>query len=65
MYDKIQAERDQQIAMMKFTSDLKLQDKLDNVERVARMNEFRRLQTLQKIYSQDHKYEVSGCWRNV
>lgn len=58
VYDKVREEREQQIAMMKFTSDLKLHDKLENVERVARMNEFKRLQTLQKIYSEDHKYEV-------
>lgn len=57
VYDKVREEREQQIAMMKFTSDLKLHDKLENVERVARMNEFKRLQTLQKIYSEDHKYE--------
>eukprot|EP01034_Spumella_vulgaris_P024159 gene24160-30472_t len=57
VYDRVKEERDQQIAMMKFQSDLKLQDKLDNVERVARMNEFKRLQTLQRIYTQDHKYE--------
>ena len=33
VYDKVREERDQHIAMMKFTADLKLQDKLDNVER--------------------------------
>jgi acetolactate synthase regulatory subunit len=57
VFDKIKEERDAHIAMMKFQSDLKLQDKLDNVERVARVNEFRRLQTLQKIQAQDMKYE--------
>eukprot|EP00981_Chlorochromonas_danica_P001992 scaffold409_cov167-Ochromonas_danica.AAC.24 len=57
VYEKIKQEREQQIAMMKFMTDLQLKDKLDNVERVARMNEFRRLQTLQKIYSEDNKYE--------
>lgn len=57
VYDKIREEREQQIAMMKFMSDLKLHDKLENVERVSRMNEFRRLQTLSKIYNEDNKYE--------
>jgi hypothetical protein len=57
VYGRIKAERDQEIAMMKFMTELKLQDKLENVERVARMNEFRRLQILQKIYTEDNKYE--------
>jgi hypothetical protein len=57
VYGTIKAERDHHIALMKFTSDLKLRDKLDNVERVARMNEFRRLQTLQHISMQEVRYE--------
>jgi hypothetical protein len=57
VYGTIKAERDHQISLMKFTSDLKLRDKLDNVERVARMNEFRRLQTLQHISMQEVRYE--------
>jgi hypothetical protein len=57
VYGRIRAERDKEIAMMKFMTDLKLQDKWENVERVARMNEFRRLQILQKIYTEDNKFE--------
>lgn len=57
VYAQVKAERDHQIAMMKFMTDLQLKDKAENVERVARMQEFRRLQTLQKIYTEDNKYE--------
>mmetsp|Transcript_1921 Transcript_1921/g.3066 ORF Transcript_1921/g.3066 Transcript_1921/m.3066 type:complete len:537 (+) Transcript_1921:179-1789(+) len=57
VYGVVKAERDEQIALMKFTSDLKLRDKLDNVERVARVNEFKRLQTLKHIESMDSRYE--------
>lgn len=57
VYGIIKAERDHQVSLMKFTSDLKLRDKLDNVERVARMNEFKRLQTLQNISAQELRYE--------
>jgi hypothetical protein len=57
VYTTIQADREKKISMMKFTTDLKLKDKLENVERVARMNEFRRLQILQKIYTEDNKHE--------
>lgn len=55
-FDRIKEQRDAQTAMLKFSTDLKLQDKQDNVERIARVNEFRRLQTLQKIEAQDLKY---------
>jgi hypothetical protein len=57
VYGRIRAEREKEISMMKFMTDLKLHDKLENVERVARMNEFRRLQILQQIYTADNKYE--------
>eukprot|EP01038_Epipyxis_sp_PR26KG_P009960 gene9960-13393_t len=57
VYETIKADRDAKIAMMKFSSDLKLQDKLENVERVSRVNEFHRLQILQRIEAQDMKYE--------
>ena len=57
VFGTIKAERDHQISLMKFTTDLKLRDKLDNVERVARMNEFKRLQTLQHISQQELRYE--------
>lgn len=57
VYSRVLTEKEQKIAMMKFMTDLKLNDKAENVERVARMQEFRRLQILQKIYSEDNKYE--------
>lgn len=57
VYSRVQEQRDQEIAMMKFMTDLKMRDKMENVERVARVQEFRRLQTLQKIYTEDNKYE--------
>lgn len=56
-YGTIKSAREEEIALMKFTSDLRLRDKLDNVERVSRMNEFKRLQILQNIALQDSKYE--------
>lgn len=56
-YDKIEEERNERIALMKFTTELKLNDKLENVERQARVNEFKRLQTLQRIQREDRKYD--------
>lgn len=56
-FSKIQAQRDAQTAMLKFMTDLKLKDKLENVERTARMNEFKRLQTLKRIEDDDMRYE--------
>lgn len=44
-------------AFRKFQNDLKKSDKQENVERVARMNEFHRLQTLQAIHDADMRYE--------
>ena len=35
---------------------MKKQDKQDNIERQARVNEFMRLQTLSKIYDEDIRY---------
>lgn len=43
--------------MLKFTTALKLSDKAENVERVSRINEFKRLQTQQRINAMDQKYE--------
>lgn len=56
-YDKIAEQRAAQTAMMKFMADLKLQDKLDNVERTARVTEFKRLQTLKRIEDGDRRYD--------
>merc|ERR1711916_131744 len=36
VYSTVKAQREAEIAMLKFQTDLKLRDKLDNVERVAR-----------------------------
>lgn len=56
IFGKLQEERDAHIAMLKFTTDLKMEDKQENVERVARVNEFRRLQLLRKIESEDNRW---------
>lgn len=57
VYEKVKEDRERQNALLKFSSELKLKDKLDNVERVGRMTEFRRLQTMQRIMQQDARYE--------
>ena len=51
----VSAVRDEQNALKKFNQDLKLLDKRENVERIARVNEFKRLQTLKKIEKGDIK----------
>lgn len=56
-YDKIAEARAENVAMMKFMADLKLQDKRDNVERTARVTEFNRLQTLKRIEDADKRYD--------
>lgn len=38
-------------------SDMRVRDKIENVERVARMNEFHRLQTLKRIEDAENRYE--------
>ncbi len=57
VYEKIEKQRQEEVAMLKFSTELKLHDKLENVERQARVNEFKRLQTLQRISKEDEKYE--------
>jgi hypothetical protein len=57
IFGKLQRERDEHIAMLKFTTDLMMADKQENVERVARVNEFRRLQMLAKIEAEDQRWE--------
>ena len=56
-YDRIQAERQQKIAMDKFANELKLSEKQENVQRTARQKEFKRLQTLKRIEDADRRYE--------
>ena len=56
VYGVIQKEREEALALKKFDSKLKQDDKLDNIERQARVNEFRRIQTLGKIYEEDMKF---------
>mmetsp|Transcript_2734 Transcript_2734/g.2867 ORF Transcript_2734/g.2867 Transcript_2734/m.2867 type:complete len:515 (-) Transcript_2734:402-1946(-) len=56
-YDRVQAERESHQAMLKFASDMKIHDKIENVERVARMNEFHRLQTLKRIEDAESRYD--------
>lgn len=40
-----------------FLIDMKINDKIENVERVARMNEFHRLQTLKRIEDTENRYD--------
>jgi hypothetical protein len=57
VYDRIKKEREEQLTMKKFMTDLQLKDKQENVDRVARLNEFLRLQTLQRAHEEDLRYE--------
>lgn len=57
-FSKVQEERDQSTSMLKFMTDLKLKDKLENVERIARVNEFKRIQTLRRIEEANNRYET-------
>lgn len=56
-YEKIQERRAQEIAMQRFAADLKLQETHEHVERTARKNEFKRLQTLKRIEDMDIRYQ--------
>ena len=56
VYGVIQEEREKMLAMKKFESDLKLSEKAANIERQARVNEFKRIATLGKIYEEDMNY---------
>ena len=56
-YSIVSAERNAHLTMIKFAADMKMHDKIENVERVARMNEFKRLQTLRKIEDNEDRYE--------
>jgi len=53
----VDAERKEANALKKFNQDLRLKDKRENVERIARMNEFKRLQTEAKIIKEDIKFD--------
>jgi hypothetical protein len=57
IYTKLQQERDEEYQQKKFLSSLKKADKQENVERVARINEFQRLQTMKAIHEADVRYE--------
>lgn len=56
-FEDSQRARDERAAMAKFLADLKMQEKRDNVERISRVNEFRRLQILRRIQADDGKYD--------
>lgn len=56
-FEKVQIQAEESLKLMKFTAEMKLSDKVDNVERVNRRVEFKKLQTLQKIYAEDHQFE--------
>lgn len=49
--------REEELKRKKFFNTLKKTDKQENVERVARINEFNRLQTVQAIAEADMRYE--------
>ncbi len=55
-YERMQSIRMESIKRSKFTASLKVQDKIENVERTARITEFRRLQTLKRIDDDDMRY---------
>ena len=55
VYSIIQREREEQLALKKFESKLRQDDKLENIERKARVDEFNRIKTLGKIYEEDMK----------
>ena len=56
VYGVIQIEREKELSLRKFDSQLRKDDKQSNIERQARVNEYNRLQTLSRIYDEDMKY---------
>ncbi len=54
---KLKQEREEEYNQRRFVSSLRLADKRENVERVARQNEFHRLQTMRAIAEADRRYE--------
>lgn len=56
-YDHVKKEMDDRIAKLKFSLSLRMDEKYENVERIARVNEFRRLQTLKRVEQDDLTYE--------
>lgn len=57
IFQKLKEERDEEHKYKLFTNAMKKADKMENVERVARINEFQRLQTLKAIHEADMRYE--------
>lgn len=57
IYEKLKEERETEYKTKKFYNQLKKADKQENVERVARINEFQRLQTIKMINESDLRYE--------
>ena len=58
IYEKMKEERENEYKSKKFHNQLKKSDKQENVERVARINEFQRLQTIKLINESDLRYEA-------
>ena len=54
-YQTIAAERDQQNALLKLESDLALQAKVENVNRIRRVDDFNRLKLLHKLQADDRR----------
>eukprot|EP00607_Mallomonas_marina_P003977 CAMPEP_0182437984 /NCGR_PEP_ID=MMETSP1167-20130531/85427_1 /TAXON_ID=2988 /ORGANISM="Mallomonas Sp, Strain CCMP3275" /LENGTH=499 /DNA_ID=CAMNT_0024631117 /DNA_START=131 /DNA_END=1630 /DNA_ORIENTATION=+ len=57
IFEKIRAEREEELIRRNFENDLRMQELRENVDRVNRKKEFARLQTLRKIQSEDEKTE--------
>ncbi len=55
-YGVISKERDKINALKKFQTDLKLREKRDNVNRIARATEYKRIQLVQKIEKEDMRF---------
>jgi len=56
-YDRLWAERTEEIKYNKFVADLKMREKQENVQQTLRQGEFKRLQTLGRIEEADRRYE--------
>jgi hypothetical protein len=57
LFERIQAEQQEQMRLRSFVAMLKRDDKRENVERIKRVDEFVRFQTLQRIECEDVRRE--------
>jgi hypothetical protein len=56
-YSKIHEARTKELEERKLMTQLKKEDALDNVRRIQRQEEFKRLQLMRQLESQDERYE--------